>query len=217
MTKRLDVNDPNVFDKWRSLYYDLSEAEQEQFGYDMEEKYPHQASFTPSNFESLFTNQVKIGNSVLEIGGWKGELASQMLAKFPEGISSWTNIDYCKPATEKTVCKDPRYKVIYPHRFHWFKDPVGQTLPPENPVPDICVSAHVIEHLTNEDLASLIEFISPIRTVMFEAPIARDHNDWRGYIGTHILTWGWNQVNAAMAASGYRATEVNPYCFLYEK
>lgn len=207
MSKRLNVDDPKVFDTWRKLYYDLSEAEQEQFGIDMEAKYPHQVSFNAKNFSKLFTNGEPV--NVLEVGGWKGELAAKMLSEFT-CINNWTNIDYCKPATEKTICKDARYKVLYPNRFHWFKDTRFTSY-------DVFIAAHVIEHLTAEDLVSLIDCMSEIKTVMFEAPITRGGQGWSGYLGTHILEWGWDKVNEQMQKHGYMPQEINQHCYLYKK
>ncbi len=206
--KRLNVDDPQVFDTWRQLYYDLTEAEQEQFGIDMEAKYPHQVSFTLSNYELLFQSTAT-PNAVLEIGGWKGELATEMLSRF-SNISSWTNIDYCKPATEKTICTDPRYSVIYPDCFHWFRvDRHTQH--------NVFIAAHVIEHLTSKDLVALMDYITGIPIVMFEAPIPMQGPvNWTGYVGTHILEWGWQEVNAEMEKRNYVPNKINDNCFLYE-
>ena len=205
--KRLDVEDPLVFDKWRTLYNDLSHEENIQFGYDMEAKYPGQASFNPVVFEQLFA---RLGGAphVVEIGGWKGELARHLMTKLP--VASWHNIDMCKAAIEKTVpmgCLP--FTAQFPDRFDWF-------LQPRTMQYDLCVSAHSIEHLSNAHLLALMNWISGIPTVIFEAPIAMTGQTWGGYFGTHILEMGWNDINAAMKALGYSAERINDWVFLYE-
>lgn len=206
-TKRLDVNDPNVFDKWRALYYDLTLEEQEQFGRDMEEKYPHQQSYTLSNFEHLFNRFP--GCHVLEIGGWKGELADTCLKKFD--IKGWHNIDYCRAAVEKSICHPARYSAYCPSNFFWFKGDRSH-------MADIAIAAHVIEHLTDEDCFDLMRYLNGISRIMFEAPIAMNgETTWDGYIGTHILKMGWDKICDHMKSMGYSVEQINPHCFLFTK
>ncbi len=203
--KRLDVTDPNVFDTWRKLYNDLTLFEQEQFGRDMEAAYPHQQSFTLGHYTDLLHRFAS--PRIIEIGGWKGELATACLEQAP-WIQSWHNIDYCAPAVEKTTCKDDRYIASCPTHFHWFKDKREVNA-------DLLIAAHVIEHLTDEDLESLILWIKGIPAVIFEAPIGRGESDWTGYIGTHILKMGWARINELMDLAGYKNEQISPHCYFY--
>ncbi len=207
--KRLEVKDPLVFDKWRDLYYDLTHDENIQFGYDMEAAYPGQASFNPLVFEQLFQRFPGF-HRVLEIGGWKGELAHHCLSKF--ALANWTNIDMCKAAVEKTVpmgALATKYNPIFPSSFEWFNDKRESGY-------DICISAHTIEHLTGKHLVSLIDYVKGIPVVMFEAPIPlTGRSDWKGYFGTHILELSWADINLEMEKRGYQVEKINDWCFLY--
>lgn len=206
---RLNVSDPLVFDKWRELYYDLTQDENIQFGYDMEAAYPGQASFDPKVFEGLFARYPGY-HRVLEIGGWKGELARHCMDRF--NLANWTNIDMCKAAIEKSVDMGKnatKYHPFFPSSFDWFKDKRESSY-------DICVSAHTIEHLTGPHVMNLIDYVSGIPKIMFEAPIPlTGRSDWKGYFGTHILEFSWADINPAMEKRGYQVEKITDWCFLY--
>ena len=205
---RLNLEDPKVWDRWRDLYYVLTHDENIEFGNAIEAKYHNQNSYTVSNFDHLFKNCAKPFSRVLEIGGWKGELAQHCLSKYT--IISWLNVDMCKAAVDKSVCKDLRYLARFPNRFDWFEEKRSDKF-------DICISAHAIEHLSDQHLEQLIKYISGIPLVIFEAPISMERNDWSGYQGTHILKYGWNDVNRVMAEHGYQFEKLNDFCFVYRK
>lgn len=205
-TKRLNVEDPNVFDTWREIYHTLTDAEQAEFYDDLEAKYPHQQHFHAEWFAKAFEkNQT---THVLEVGGWKGELASQMLARFPH-IATWHNIELCQKATHKTVDM-PRsgYSFENPEAFDWFN-----VLP--KPTCDVLVSAHTIEHLFDTHLWSMLEWASGVPLICLEAPISFSKNDWKGYGGTHILEAGWGEIIGFMDQKGYSAEFVSEHCFFF--
>lgn len=213
---RLDIDDPQVWNKWRALYNELTYEENLAFANAAEAKYPSQQHHTKSNFDNLFAMQKEAVN-IIEIGGWKGELASHCLNKFPI-INSWANVELCSNAIDKTVISaktNPKYNIIRPNKFDWFKDPI--TVPVKH-VFDICVSSHTIEHFSDDHLRDLIKYISGIPLVIFEAPIKDEGDDWSldgGYGGTHILKMGWNGVNEAMFTEKYRPEKINDHCYLY--
>lgn len=206
--KRLNVEDSNVFDTWRELYSELTDAEQSQFYDDIEAKWPWQQHFHPEWFSKAFEDGRLV--SVLEVGGWKGELASQMLAKF-SNITSWHNIELCKKATDKTV---PMSRLVYtfenPTAFTWFKEPRTKDA-------DIFISAHTIEHFIDSDLWDLLTWASGIRLICLEAPISFHQNDWKGYGGTHILKAGWAEIISFMDNLGYDSEMVSVHCFFFHK
>ncbi len=209
MTKRLNLDDPMVWDKWRELYYSLTPEENIEFGNDIEARYPGQQSYNVANFDYLF-GEVCRAPAVIEIGGWKGELALHCMSKHV--IKSWFNIDMCKAAVEKTVPMGSLpYAARFPYEFDWFaREERKQDY-------DVCVSAHTIEHLSDRHLIQLIDYIRGIGLIMFEAPISPKGDNWDGYHGTHMLTMGWNGVNASMEGRGYRVHQINGQCYLYER
>ncbi len=205
---KIDINDPNVFNQWRAAYDTMTDAEHLEFCNEAEAKWPNQQSFTYSNFEHLFKNNALPNVSVIEIGGWKGELANKCLENFP--IWRWANFDFCGAAIGKTVMTDKRYKAHLQNSPTWFRRPRTEQF-------DVCVSAHMIEHLSDAHLIELLDWISGIPTVMFEAPISDGENNWHNYYGTHILKMGWNRINDEMQARGYDFDRINQHCFIYRK
>lgn len=204
--KRVSLEDQDIWNTWRRLYNELTDDEQHDFADECEAAYPNQIHHNKQNFDSLFKDLK--GIEVLEIGGWKGELASHCLERYD--ITSWLNIDVCRNAVAKTVPIDTnRYTAVVPDQFRWFSLPRQMEF-------DVCVSAHTIEHFSNEDLRLLIKHISGIKTVMFDAPLEMAGDSWNGYCGTHMLTMGWNGVNAAMIVEGYSVEQINRHCFLYQ-
>lgn len=212
--KRLNLDDPEVWNKWRSLYRDLTHEENQEFGRDINARFPTQDHASYDNFDLLFRRYPEA--NVFEIGGWKGHLAQRCLKVF--NIMNWLNIEYCQAAAAESVVKDPRFSVVCPDKFDWFKDlrtptwDEGERRWEENTV---CIAAHVIEHLIDEDLEVLIRYITGIPVVMFEAPIDMGESDWTNYGGTHILKMGWGGVNRLMKQAGYNNEMINRYCFLY--
>lgn len=201
----LDINDPDVWNKWRAHYNELSFDEQVAFANAAEEKYPVQQHHHTSNFFSIFKQH---NDSVLEIGGWKGELAASCFKQFK--IKSWTNIEICTNAIKNTVpyLTGRPYHVSHPYKFDWFTEKRLNNY-------DICISAHTIEHFSNDHMLRLIDYIAGIPLVAFEAPIQSDGDDWTDYGGTHMLTMGWRGVNDAMKAHGYAPVKLNDHCYIY--
>lgn len=169
------------FNRWRERYDSLSDEEQLEFYNTIEKYYPEQKSFTLSNYDYLFS--LFQGKNVIEIGGWKGELAKYCLEKYD--IKSWTNFELCTGAIEKTVCKDERYKV-FPVSFRFWRNmEFGE---------GIVLASHVIEHLSDKDF---LEFAKKVKDniLCFEAPISIKENNWSNYYGTHILKMGWDSID----------------------
>jgi hypothetical protein len=204
---RLDLENPKVWDRWRELYSDLTREENIEFGNAIEAKFPFQASYNFEIFKPLFRGVHR--SRVLEIGGWKGELALQCFQNFE--IDNWFNVDMCKAAIEKTLPALHRlpYLGFFPLEFDWFRDKREDDY-------DVCVSAHAIEHLSDDHLKLLIKYISGIKTVQFESPICMDGQTWEGYVGTHILKMGWTAINDLMRAEGYKVLKINDWSFRYD-
>lgn len=207
---KLNVNDPKFFNQWRSLYSELTDEEQKELYNELEKKYPHQQHFTRSNYDLLFSRYPN--KSILEAGGWKGELAQYCFSKYQ--IKSWKNIEVCQSAIDKTVPINGNYFVENPQKFDWFNDFSKIST---KDIYDIFISAHTIEHLCDKHLIEMLEAISQIKVIMLEAPISRSQNDWHNYTGTHILNMGWNQIDDIMRGHGYNVEIINADCALYVK
>lgn len=211
--KRLNIDDPNVWNKWRELYDELTDKEHADFLNDSEARYPNQKSFKFENYDYLFNLTNNHNCRVVEVGGWRGELAHECLSK--HNISTWLNIDLCSSALDKIATNelrnDPRYIGFRPNKFRWFE---GNRIIHS----DVLISAHTIEHLSDKDMIKFMYWLKDISIVMLEAPIGMSRvpsSHWHNYLGSHKLEMGWDEINALMELLGFSVELVNNECFLY--
>lgn len=183
----------NEFDLWRSKYDTMSSDEQVQYYNEIEELYPEQAHYNYENVK-IVLGLGKKNSDVLEFGTWKADLCETALQEFE--INSWTGIEICKSAIEKTRCKNPKFNYIFPTKFDWFNDN-------NRPECDIVIATHFIEHLSNEHFNALAKYCKGVDYIYFEAPLSDNGEDWNGYLGTHKLFYGWNQVVEVMAQNNF--------------
>lgn len=194
----MDVAD---FDAWREGYLHMTYREQQGFYDRVEVEHPHQVAFTLSGFHDFLLqvcdHEATLGKVyVLELGGWKGELAQEMLKSFPS-VAIWCNVEICQRAVDKSVCESPRYTTLVPENLPW-----NVELPPAN----VFVASHFIEHITRNDLDMLIQNLpDTVRYIGMEAPIPEDGNtvDWTGYHGPHTPEIGWKQVTRLPMNNGF--------------
>jgi len=207
--KRLDFNKPGVFDEWRRLYNSLTDEEQSEFYDDLERFYPHQQSFTKPNYDELIKRYPRA--IVLEVGGWKGELASYCMSMSGAPMW-WLNIELSQRAIDQTVPGLVNFVAVKPKRFNWFKKHRGGA-----GMFNIAIASHVIEHLKDKDLLYLLNCLSDIKVVALEAPIDDGPSDWTGYHGSHILKMGWNGIDKAMKKRGFSSERVNAHFRIYTR
>lgn len=213
--KKLDINSENVFDTWRELYETLTTEEQKEFHNDIELKYPEQAHFHSENVDWLLSFMLIDNESVLfdivEMGGWKGDLAKHCIDKNGKNINKWTNMELCENAINKSVFSDTRYMPMQPDSFTWFENSKLKG--------DCFISTHVIEHLSNKHFISLVDYLSEnnYKYVLFEAPLYNNDHNWKGYLGTHILGFGWESVVREMSAKGFELLHSGVDCRIFVK
>ncbi|MEE9365431.1 MAG: hypothetical protein V3W44_01990 [Dehalococcoidales bacterium] len=192
--------DVATFDAWRENYLHMTYREQQEFYDRVEVEHPHQAAFAAAHFGRFFEHiqEVLEVAYVLEVGGWKGELACKMLAAASlPGISVWCNVEICQRAVDRGVCDSSRYTTFVPRSFPW-----NVELPPAN----IFAASHFIEHITRNDLDMLIQNLpDTVRYIGLEAPIPDGGNDidWTGYHGSHILEIGWRSAERLLMNNGF--------------
>lgn len=205
---RLDINDKNVFNKWRELYDDLSGDEQLEFCNDLEGKYPSQVCFTKDFYKEIFKKHPV--SKVFEVGGWKGELAKYCINnKLYNNI--WFNAEVCTNAVQKGF----KHNLYWPHspNFNWFKEDFNAFYPYS-----LFLSSHTIEHLSDNDFVQLLDnVISHFYYVALEAPLKDKGQTWNNYLGTHILKIGWDEINNRMQEKGYKSYKYNSECYFYQK
>jgi len=173
------------FNKWREKYSSYSFKEQKEISNELEVLYPKQQQFNTKEVSNFLRN---IPNpKILEIGGWKGELASEILTQ-NKSIILWHNYDICSNAIEKTVCNDKRYKTILLTDFAWNLDIFSKY--------NVCILSHVIEHIKKHELIKLFDKIKHIKYIYIDAPLNNPYlsQGWKNYEGTHVLECGWSGV-----------------------
>lgn len=199
------------FDDWRKNYGRMSYEDQVAFYNKVAEDFPEQIDFhLPSwlrFFEYVFS---KIGPfRVLEIGGWKGELAEEVFKTLPDVIlrksvygggqpvPTWHNYEISQEALTETVPTDPRYVAMVPNDYAWNI---------ELPDADVFIASHTIEHIKASELEQMVDNLpDTVRFIAFESPLpaSTEGNTWENYTGSHILEVGWKQVKGMLSDRGF--------------
>lgn len=184
----------NEFDLWREKYNSMTTKEQIDYYNDLESRYPEQAHYNYANVETCFA-VVGMGSKVLEFGTWKGDLANRSIPQFE--VKKWLGIEICESAINKTNCKHPNFSYYLPKDFNWFETTKRDT------DYNFIIATHFIEHLSDEHFESLIKYCKGVKYIYFECPLSNDNQNWNGYVGTHKLNYGWNNVINTMSNNGY--------------
>ena len=158
--------------------------------------YPEQASYDLPLVLKWMEKETPKPTFVLEIGGWRGDLAKSILQN-NHAIQCWDNYDVISDASTQK-CTDNRYQLIPLNDYIWntIVDKKYNTL----------IATHMIEHLKWHELTQLIHWIpNNIQTVLFEAPIAHSAQNfnWKGHHSTHILEKGWKQIIEEMQSNHF--------------
>jgi hypothetical protein len=145
----------------------------------LEREHPQQ-DYTHQDAVLHFLRDVK-ARKVVELGGWKGDLASYVLEQ-ESTLTGWVNFDF---APGPIV--DPRYVAVELQDFFWNEiDLTGF---------DTFVAGHVLEHLKARDLKRVLDTIAPVKHAYIEMPILESATNARwGGLASHILEIGWKQV-----------------------
>ena len=146
---------------------------------------------------------------VTEVGGHDGSLANDLLQS-PFNIQHWTNFDLVQ---SEPACKDPRYHTAQVDFDFYYDEPMAVFTNRE-----ILIATHMIEHLSDEDFLQFIKYFQEFPNVYFEAPLKQsEKSDWHDYMGTHILTYSWDTIEALMRVYGYRTQTIDQGCKLFVK
>jgi hypothetical protein len=172
---------------WRSTYTDKTYPEHQAFYSEVFAHHPVQCHFNPMLADKAIreTNPT----TVVELGGWDGELAELMLEKHP-AIDRWTNVEICREARERGT--HPRYEAPEVGDWYWTRTWTA----------DLFVSSHAIEHLTAEDLDRTIQ-ATDAQAIFLDAPLFDEPMDWENFPGTHILPLDWGGVDSILTNHGY--------------
>ena len=194
----------SFFDRYRRDYATMPFAEHQRVYSTIERVYPDQSCFDRQAVAAFIQLLLAHGvtPAVLELGGWKGELAHVILKEFRE-IHVWHNIEICREAVQKTVCHDiwARYTCNTLNDFFWHEKPNWVQMY------NTLILSHVAEHMRLEDFAGTITHCAAkgIDYLYLDIPhITEDsHKAWHGWTNTHVLEGGWNDIEAILAQHGY--------------
>lgn len=183
-------------DQWRSNYSNWTVADHKAFYKDVWDAYPNQSHHAPSLAQVVMETYAP--RTVVEIGGWDGELAVGLLNLFPD-IERWTNVEICEQAV-KNGHKHPRYWATSPNT--WFWDNYWHA--------DMLVASHCIEHMTAEHLEKMVQACD-VKYMYFDAPLQDAPTSWWGTSTTHILEVGWDGVTAICERYGFKLVWAVPH------
>lgn len=192
-----------TFNEWREKYNEISYDNQKEYYNELEKLYPDQAHYD-LNFALQVFDYVK-PKFVTEAGGWKGDLANNILSRYKD-IINWKNIEICEEAIKNSNCLDERFTNYIPESFNWYDEKLYKGL---------FVSTHFIEHISNDDFDKLANSLQNIEYVYIESPLSNNDTDWVDYYGTHKLGYGWDKIKQKF--SNHKIILENNHCKLFHK
>jgi hypothetical protein len=173
------------FNNWRQKYFKSTLKDQVEAHNEIGALYPDQAHYMLAPIQQLLLDP-NITN-VVEAGPWMGHLAQNILSDPAyDHIQSWYGYEIAEYAIERCVVEDSRFKYIIPERFDWWEEGIQ--------CGSIFIATHFIEHLSNDHMKGLALALHVFSKIYFECPISLEGQSWTGYEGTHMLTFGWNDV-----------------------
>lgn len=176
------------WDEWRQQYQALDFHGQAAFYVEVAREYPEQTHWD-LNACVGFYERLRPAR-IVEIGGWDGALAAEMLSRHPE-IESWDNHEI---VAVPQACQDSRYRRHLLDDWFWLDPPPGDAL----------VTSHTVEHLSNEHLRDLLDASGGYRALFVATPLPdATRPRWGGYHGSHILDLSWDELDAEIQARGW--------------
>jgi len=194
------LNWKKKFNEWREHYDEMDYKDQIRFFFMYGEAFPVQFRYSRQKIFNLLA-PLKDRPKVLEIGGWRGEMAYDVFNEIPH-IERWLNVEICQQVVENSVCSDERYEVGIPDDFIWNVDP-GQF---EDF--DVLVMSHVVEFMRARDFEKIIGNLKLIKNVYLECSICEktEDVDWTDHLDPCIYEWGWDRTIEVMEKYGYKLT-----------
>ena len=186
------------WNQWRNDYDEMSFADHQAFNAEAARLHPEQRCWDAEACATFLEERRPA--SVVELGGWDGSLAAEMLARFPS-IRSWTNFDITPDVPQ--ACDDPRYLRRVLTNWPWRLAPKADAL----------VASHVFEHMRMREVEWLLDRWD-VDSVYVDIPISGPPN-WDGYTGSHIIEAGVGEFLTRMDALGFDIAHSAPGLIAY--
>jgi len=193
---------PVSFDLWRKHYRQLTFRQQVDIYNAWALRYPNQGSHycLPAVLKAIEEVKQKLNKNVLriiELGGYQGELAFDVLTCYPNFI--YVNYDFCSIAIQRTKPKLKGYKF-------WnvrLKKPFWQ-IPIQKY--DLFITSHTLEHMINEEVFKILNHIKQTPFIYVQMPIR--HIGYDGVGAGHICSLSWLQIEKHLNSLGYKNVEM---------
>ena len=191
------------WDAFRAGYDRMTYIELVDFHDRIWDLFPDQSKHSVSLLHTFFET-VPEPARVVEVGGWRGEAAEEILSSEGLVIECWDNFEICRGAVAHPVLTDPRYHGESPARWLWETEPGDY---------NVAVLAHVIEHMRGAQLEALAGWLaaSGVQSAYVEAPLYNGPRRWLHSSSSHVLEFGWNGVIELFARHGLAVRERHAY------
>ncbi len=188
------------FNAWRVKYDDMTYKEHCEAADELHENFPMNVQFHREYLLSILAPATEAPDMyVLEIGGGIGALAQDVFKAGGGQIREWVNLEISKKAIEETICQDYRYESMVLSDWSWKEFEFWHRY-------NMLILSHVAEHMSGEHFKALLEKAQNIDIIYLDIPVPEKTPDinWNGYLGTHVLELGWDQIDAILHTLGYQ-------------
>lgn len=183
----MTVVDRIDWDKWRARYDAMSFREHQEFNEHVARVYPEQMCWNGDAVARFLLEEQP--SSVVELGGWDGSLAAEMMPRFP-CIVTWVNYDITPNVPQ--VCDHPGYERVALDDWPWKRKAAG----------DVLIASHVFEHMLMDEILWLLDEWD-VDVVFADVPVGPGTPTWHGYEGTHILEVGGTEFLWRLGSNGW--------------
>lgn len=177
------------FDKWRAAYDTMTFEEMAAWYDKAHAEHPVQRHFNLEAVERWLESVSQLSPfTVVELGGYDGELAGLCLELYSISLTRWTNLEI---GNVVPVCESPRYDHYQLLGFPW---EINLVVPGDG-----FLCSHSLEHLSDAHAELMLKTVN-CRHVYIDMP----EGDWNGATAAHKLTMGWAGVDRLLVERGFK-------------
>lgn len=181
---------------FRELYSQLSIEDLIWINTQWDAVLPYQRSASVGRFGAMF-NKIKEDLRVVELGCYRGELASHILTTTKANIWSWGGYDINHTAVEEAV-KHKKFSAFKLNQWFWEKDLVSY---------NTFVCSHTLEHFSFPQAEKILKNASVCKYIMLELPLDK----WDHYCGSHVLEATVEQLDEILSKTHIKFFDESKY------